>query len=345
MRRILPAGKEKVSETSEKAPEKDPETIEKISDEISDELTEMRQDAKKKKAFLRLLRRRESAKKKRKIRWSDIAVVFGVILLIGAGVATNIIYNKTHYTMEFYQVNSRKLSHSIRIIFMSDIHLREYGEDNQELIQDITELAPDLIILGGDLVIDDVAGYDNMVALCQKLVEIAPTYGVLGNHEDVKIYIQKDKDLLNRFESTGMRFLINESDDLTLYDNTIGVVGLDGDPSSFEKYGAKERMDQFEAEDNSDFKICIAHVPTYFPDILEQYSFELGLAGDAHGGLVRLPKVGALYSPDEGLLPEYAGGDYTLSNKAHLIVSRGLGDSSWWPRINNVPEVSVIDVD
>ncbi len=324
---------------------KTPETIDEISDEISEEIVELKQDTKKKKAFLRLLRRREFAKKKRKIRWSDVAVVLALLLFIGAGVAANISYNRTHYTMEFYQINSRKLSHGIRIIFISDIHLREYGEDNQDLVQDITELAPDLILLGGDIVIDSESNYDNMVALCHKLVEIAPTYGVLGNHEDVKIYIQKDKDLINRFENTGMRFLINESDTLTLYDNTVSIVGLDGDPSSFEKYGAKERMETFEAEDKSDFQICLAHVPTYFPDILSQYHFELGLAGDAHGGLIRLPKIGALYSPDEGLFPEYAGGEYTLSNKAHLIVSRGMGDSSWWPRINNVPELSVIDVD
>lgn len=326
------------------SPEK-PETVKEVSEEISDELEEIQQDVKKKKAFLRLLRRRESAKKKKKFRWSDLGVVFGLIVLIGVGVLANISYNKTHYTLEFYQVSSRKLSHSIRIIFLTDIHLREYGEDNQELIKDITELAPDLILLGGDLVIDGESDYDNMIALCHNLVEIAPTYGVLGNHEDVKIYVQKDKDLLSRFENTGMRFLVNEQVQVTLYDNTIGIVGLDGDPGTFDKYGAKDRMDQFEAEDHSDFRICMAHVPTYFPDILSQYDFELGVAGDAHGGLIRLPKIGALYSPDEGLLPEYAGGDYTLSNKAHLIVSRGLGDSSWWPRINNVPELSVIDVD
>lgn len=103
-------------------------------------------------------------------------------------------------------------------------------------------------------------------------------------------------------------------------------------------------MEAQEAEDQYDLRICIAHVPTYFPEKLENYSFDLGLAGHTHGGIVRVPKLGPLYSMEEGLLPEYGGGSYTLANKATLIVSRGLGDSSEWPRINNVPELSVIDI-
>jgi len=198
---------EKVEEKeSQKDSEKNSETIEEISDEISDELSEMKKDTKKKKAFLRVLRRRESAKKRRKIRWSDVAVVFGLLLLIGAGVVANISYNKTHYTMEFYQINSRKLSHSIRIIFMSDIHLREYGKDNQELIEDITDLAPDLILLGGDIVIDSEPNYDNMVALCHKLVEIAPTYGVLGNHVAA---LNQNFAVLNAKNFTGLIFIFS----------------------------------------------------------------------------------------------------------------------------------------
>ena len=62
-------------------------------------------------------------------------------------------------------------------------------------------------------------------------------------------------------------------------------------------------------------------------------------------GIVRLPKIGPLYSAEEGFLPDYAGGSYELANNATLIVSRGLGDSSRVPRINNVPELSVIDID
>ena len=183
-----------------------------------------------------------------------------------------------------------------------------------------------------------------MISLCRKLSELAPVCGVLGNHEDVKIYHQGDEELVKRFEDAGVKILRNEEASYCLYDNTVSVIGIEGKPEDFASYGAKECMEAQESENQYDLRICIAHVPTYFPEELENYSFDLGLAGHTHGGIVRLPKLGALYSAEEGLFPEYGGGVYTLDNKATLIVSRGLGDSGKWPRINNVPELSVIDI-
>ena len=267
-----------------------------------------------------------------------------LILLVAGGLAKNIYDNRTNYTAEFYQVSSRKLTHSIRVVFLTDVHLREYGMDNGDLVEDIENLSPDLILLGGDLVTDTVDSYDNMISLCRQLSELAPVCGVLGNHEDVKIYHQGDEELVKRFEDAGVKILRNEETSYSLYDNTVSVIGIEGKPEDFASYGAKECMEAQEAENQYDLRICIAHVPTYFPEELENYSFDLGLAGHTHGGIVRLPKLGALYSAEEGLFPEYGGGVYTLDNKATLIVSRGLGDSGKWPRINNVPELSVIDI-
>lgn len=287
---------------------------------------------------------KKAGKSRLKKRMKFLAKFLFLILLLAGGLAKNIYDNRTNYTAEFYQVSSRKLTHSIRVVFLTDVHLREYGMDNGDLVEDIENLSPDLILLGGDLVNDTVDSYDNMISLCSQLTEIAPVCGVLGNHEDVKIYHQGDEELVKRFEDAGVKILRNEETSYSLYDNTVSVIGIEGKPEDFASYGAKECMEAQEAEDQYDLRICIAHVPTYFPEKLENYSFDLGLAGHTHGGIVRLPKLGALYSAEEGLFPEYGGGVYTLDNKATLIVSRGLGDSDKWPRINNVPELSVIDI-
>ena len=111
----------------------------------------------------------------------------------------NICYNRTHYTAEFYQIHSRKLTQSCRVVFLTDLHLREYGADNCELVQDVRSLAPDLILLGGDFVTyGEGTDYDNMLSLFRQLSEIAPVCGVLGNHEDELYFLDNDRELVEK---------------------------------------------------------------------------------------------------------------------------------------------------
>ena len=92
------------------------------------------------------------------------------------------------------------------------------------------------------------------------------------------------------------------------------------------------------------FRICINHVPMAFVDYMQNAPFDLALAGHTHGGLIRLPVVGRLYTAEEGLFPEYAGGMYQLDSGAPLIVGCGLGDSNQIPRVYNPPELVLVDV-
>jgi predicted MPP superfamily phosphohydrolase len=93
------------------------------------------------------------------------------------------------------------------------------------------------------------------------------------------------------------------------------------------------------------YLIVMAHIPILFDTQLSAYDFDLGIAGHTHGGIVKLPFIGGLYTNEEGFLPKYASGKYVLNKKQSLIISAGLGDSSFFPpRINNAPELVVIDI-
>lgn len=273
----------------------------------------------------------------------NIVISVLLVVLVVTIFTANIIYNMTHYVPEFYKISSNKISEKMRIVFISDLHLREYGKDNVNLINDIKSLSPDLILLGGDLVVEEKDNYDNMVSLCNKLSQISPTYGVWGNHEDIKMYIQKDTKLREKFEKSGAVFLTNEAKEIAVKENNITICGLDGSASNFEKYGAKDIMDKL--NEMTGFKICLVHVPTYFTQKLTGYDFDLGLSGHTHGGIINIPKIGPLYSREEKFLPKYAQGQHKLKNNAELIISRGMGHSSIIPRINNAPELSVIDLE
>lgn len=280
--------------------------------------------------------------RKSKCKISFIAAATALVFIIVC-TASYIGYYKRNYRTVFYRVTSNLIAENVRLVFLSDIHMREYGENNEKLIKNISQLSPDLIILGGDMITNGCSDYTNMLSLCRSLAGIAPTYGVLGNHEDEQIFYGGDTSLVQKFSDTGVRILRNEKETLEIGKNKIELVGIEGSEKNFDKYGAKTFMDSLDDEYEG-YRICIAHVPMLFADCLKDYSFNLGLAGHTHGGLIRIPKIGRLYSAEEGFFPEYAGGEYTLENKAELIVGCGLGDSSLVPRIYNPPELDVIDL-
>ena len=155
---------------------------------------------------------KETGKEKsrpQKKRLRILPVLLVLILLIGASVFFYTSYTKTHYRISFYQETSQKVSDNIRIVVVSDIHNREYGENNETLISDIRGLEPDLILFPGDMVIRDVDDYQPMLDLVSALTGIAPCYGVLGNHESERIYYGDDKELPDKFKNAGLRLLRN----------------------------------------------------------------------------------------------------------------------------------------
>ena len=265
------------------------------------------------------------------------------VLLLGGIVYHSIDRAEREYGLTFYHITSDRVSRNIRFLLLSDLHLREYGEDNAQLVSDVSALNPDVILLGGDMVTYGVESYDHMLTLCEKLVDIAPVYAVMGDHEDEKTFLEGDKQFPERFAATGVVVLRNRVETLELGADSIELVGISGNGDSFEKYGGRACMDAL-SEPYEGYRVVMAHIPTLFSDALQEYGFDLGIAGHTHGGIVRLPGFGGLYSAEEGLLPTNSGGRYALDNASALIVSRGLGSSEGIPRVFNLPELVVIDV-
>ncbi|MDO4487910.1 MAG: metallophosphoesterase [Eubacteriales bacterium] len=292
----------------------------------------------------------KNTKKKRmnpRTRRTIVNVLMLLILVLGfAGLVwADAAYNDSNFECDFYRVKTKTAEERVRLVFLTDVHLKQYGNDNAALINNVRKLSPDLIILGGDLVLSESAEYSGMLSMCTQLSNIAPVYGVLGNHENVRIYYHSDAALPDKFIEAGVKLLRNQYETIVVKDMKIDIVGIDSSSNNFELYGAKEFMDGYNAADTGSYKIVIAHEPKVF-DILTAYGydFDFGMAGHVHGGIIRVPMFGGLYSVEEGWLPKYDSGIYTLDNGASLLVSRGLGNSTRVPRLNNVPELSVVDL-
>ena len=274
--------------------------------------------------------------------------VFGFLLVLalvcGAVMTGYALYYRTHYKISFYQETSPKVSGNLRIAVISDIHTREYGEHNEALLSDLRALKPDLILFPGDMVIREQEDYQSVLDLISESAGIAPCYGVLGNHESERIYYGNDRALPEKLENAGLKLLRNAREEIRIGEDIVQLIGVEGTAYGFEQYGGREFMEKTEIDPN-EYCVVMTHIPILFEAQLSDYDFDLGIAGHVHGGIVNLPLLGGLYSDEEGFFPKFSKGKFILDKRQTLIISGGLGDSKIFPpRVNNPPELTVIDV-
>lgn len=261
--------------------------------------------------------------------------IAGVILLLVAAFWIGIIERK-------YRV-SGDVTERIRILLITDLHSCFYGKEQTALLKKITACAPDLICMSGDIY-DDKNPPEAVEALLKGLEETGcPVYYAPGNHE----YRTDDIGaVLALFERYGATVLIGESVKAVTAGGTLLLSGI-GDP---EGVGAEEWQAQLdavsaEAKASGYFSILLSHRPERV-EAYQNSAFDLVLCGHAHGGQWRIPLLmNGLLAPNQGFFPKYAGGQYVLSKRTVMIVSRGLALNNPFPRIFNPPELVIIDVE
>jgi len=81
-----------------------------------------------------------------------------------------------------------------------------------------------------------------------------------------------------------------------------------------------------------------------FNGAYSMWNIDLVLSGHTHGGLIRMPFVGGLYAPMQGWFPKYDSGSFRLGDNMQMIISAGMAGHGIIPRVNNLPEIAVIDL-
>lgn len=278
---------------------------------------------------------------KKKKRGRKVLAILLVIVVLAAIGSLTVIYQNRQLEKAFYQVQSNKVIDNIRIVCLSDLHLREFGTGNKDLIDEIEKLSPDMIAIVGDMTLESQPdNYRPIISLCTNLKTIAPLYYALGNHEfDAMLF--KDSDIFKDIKSAGINIMNNEMETVTIKGTNIDVIALSQGPAQFDLYGKQFFDRAMKSGDN--FKLLLNHYPENFLGTLNEYEIDLALAGHVHGGQIRLPLIGGLYAADQGLLPKLCDGYYEIDN-SKLVISKGLGWSGIIPRINNKPEITVVDI-
>lgn len=272
-------------------------------------------------------------RRKRRILYAGLAAA--VLLFCGRGLASE------ELEVTFHHLYSPKISggENLRVAVLSDLHDREFGPDNQDLIRQIAALKPDLIAVAGDMVNASNGNPDVILNLCAGMVEIAPVYYCPGNHESNLMY-EQGSPIESQLLELGVHVLINRAEEATVHRTPLLIGGIPTSPEDFAAYGAEFFQ---EYEKSGAFKLLLAHYPGLYYEALAEGTVDLGVCGHYHGGQVWLPLLGGLYHGDTGLFPKYSGGLYRLDNST-IFVSRGMGGHNVLPRINNRPELAIIDI-
>ena len=140
--------------------------------------------------------------------------------------------------------------------------------------------------------------------------------------------------------------LKNEADTITIGTTKVDVYGvLTSNASSFWSYGG-ERFDEYIYSNENHLKITAIHEPTIFSEYRPKTWGDIVFAGHTHGGIIKVPMIGPLYSPDEGFFPErsghYVSGRYEVQGRP-MIVNSGLENKNVL-RINNQPGIVIVDI-
>lgn len=237
-----------------------------------------------------------------------------------------------------------------KIVFLSDTHFRDKISHAfmDRLIIQIEEEAPDIILFGGDVVhqVTSDLVIEHTKDFFSQLGNIAPTYVVYGNHD---LGSARIKDIENVLKRAGVTLLKNEATWISFNQPGAGfwLTGLAEPETAISiKKDVLDLIDMPEDSKNEP-KILLAHFPHFFEKYLtnENKRPDLIFSGHAHGGQVILPLIGGLFAPGQGRNPKYDFGIFTSEKFPHsrLILTRGIGNSSFPFRINNRPEIVVIE--
>lgn len=248
-----------------------------------------------------------------------------------------------HTTYTTVQIKGLPESFSgYRIVQVSDLHNNLYGKDQSYLISCVEAAKPDIIVITGDLIDRNTADVDNAMAFVERAVEIAPVFYVSGNHESG--VLEKYMELMIRMGKAGVTALDNDTASLISEEDIITIAGI-RDPAfdwgkTSEEAADAEIKQALSGAGREQVTILLSHRP----ELLKTYAengVDLVLTGHAHGGQVRLPFVGPIYSPSQGLFPKLTSGLYR-EGETQMYVSRGIGNGIAPYRFNDGPELAVI---
>ena len=276
-----------------------------------------------------------------------VIIINAAIFLLIAGSISWVVISNCSITCTEYTVEENQLPKEFdgfKIAQVSDLHNAEFGAYNRKLIKKLYDAKPDIIVITGDMIDSRNTDYDVALEFARSALNVAPCYYVSGNHESrVSEYVNFKVNLIK----AGVIVLEDQRIDIERGGEKISLIGM-ADPSfvSADWSDHAETIVQNKLSkinyDKDGYNVLLAHHPEYF-EIYADNSIDLVFSGHAHGGQFRLPFIGGVYAPGQGFFPKYDEGVFEDGDTV-MVVSRGLGNSVFPFRINNDPQLVVVEL-
>lgn len=266
-------------------------------------------------------------------------------------------FENTNLEVTHYTINSKKIPYTFSrttFLVLADLHNNLFAKNNQLLIEEINKINPSFIIIAGDMIVGKRTE-DFKVAL-SLLTELASKYTIyygFGNHEQRMIpkgryYNDRWENYIETLKQLDVHILNNNSAKIIKEDESIIINGLAIDLEYFKKRRTKKMTRDYLEEklgklDDKCYNIVVAHNPLFFKEYIS-FGSDLILSGHMHGGIVRLPILGGVISPQYELFPQYDAGRFEEGGQT-MLISRGLGTHTIKLRAFNRPELMTITLE
>lgn len=282
-----------------------------------------------------------------------IVGIVGALVVLAAAAAILIYRESKEFCVTFYEYHSERLKKDCyRIVFLSDLHDKVFGDQNEPLLEAIEELRPDAVAFAGDMVTSSMEleyDYTPTIEFIGKLAAKYPIYYGMGNHEE-KFRRKPDEfpgrylDLTKQLQKYGVHIMENET--AHIKEAGIVVYGLDLENEYYRKVITKHIPERYLSDifgdvSREEYSILLAHNPEHFPEYAK-WGPDLVVSGHIHGGIMQLPLLGGVVSPQLKLFPKYDAGEYHEGNST-MLLSRGIGSHTVPIRIWNRAEVLCVD--
>lgn len=279
-------------------------------------------------------------------------IILMIILLV---ILVSILWQRWElgkFGVTYYSVQSAKIKAPVSVAVIADLHGFSYGEKNRRLLEETAKIEPQAIFIPGDMLVSKYPDtYESALETLAGLVKIAHVYYSYGNHEsrlrepecmNHVLFAQ----YLERVRALGVTVMGTESLGISLGGNEVRLSALELELDYYEK-GSIVPMQEFYMrehlpfEEPLKFQILLAHNPAY-AEHYAKWGADVTFCGHNHGGLVRIPGIGSLVSPQLTLFPKYDAGKFELEGRS-VIVSRGLGTHTFHVRVFNRAELLAVE--